>query len=195
MNSFAHLLEGPWPWYVAGPIIGLMVPLMIWIGNRSFGISSNLRHLCAITQPKSVGVDFFTYNWREHNWSLVFALGAVLGGFLAGVVFANPDPINLSVAFLTKISYWNVPIGQGFLPPVLFGFYWESILIMFIGGILVGFGTRYASGCTSGHAITGLSTMQPQSLLAVLGIFTGGLFAAHFITPHLMPYLMSIIQS
>ncbi len=185
MNTLISWLQAPWPWYVAGPVIGLMVPLMLIIGNRSFGISSNLRHMCAITQPKSVGVDFFQYNWREHSWSLFFALGAVLGGFLAGVVFANPNPIELSVAALTMFSYWNVPIGEGFLPPVLFGFYWQSILIMLVGGILVGFGTRYANGCTSGHAITGLSTLQPQSLMAVLGIFGGGLIAAHFITPRL----------
>jgi uncharacterized protein len=185
MNTVIPLLEGPWPWYVAGPIIGLMVPLMIWIGNRSFGISANLEHLCAITQPKAIGVDFFTYDWREHTWSLVFALGAVLGGFLAGIVLANPEPIHLSVEALTMFSYWNVPIGGGFLPPVLFGFYWQSIVIMFLGGVLVGFGTRYASGCTSGHAITGLSTFQPQSLMAVFGIFAGGLFASHFITPYL----------
>ena len=186
MDMLLHLLQSPWPWYVAGPVIGLMVPLMIWIGSRSFGISSNLRHLCAISQPQSIGVDFFKYNWREHNWSLVFALGAVLGGFLAGVVFANPDPINLSVGFLTKLAYWNIAIGEGFLPPLLFGAYWQSIVIMLVGGIFVGFGTRYANGCTSGHAITGLSTMQPQSLLAVLGIFGGGLIAAHFITPTLI---------
>jgi hypothetical protein len=185
MDMLVDWLQSPWPWYVAGPIIGLMVPLMIWIGNRSFGISQNLEHLCAITQPKSVSVEFFSYDWRKHTWSLVFALGAVLGGFLAGVVFANPNPINLSVDALTMFAYWNVPIGEGFLPPVLFGFYWQSIVIMFLGGILVGFGTRYASGCTSGHAITGLATMQPQSLLAVIGIFSGGMIAAHFITPHL----------
>ena len=82
-------------------------------------------------------------------------------------------------------SYWNVPIAGGFLPPVLFDLTWMSVIVMFLGGILVGFGTRYASGCTSGHAITGLSTLQLQSLLAVLGIFAGGLFSAHFITPHL----------
>lgn len=186
METLIHLLQSPWPWYVAGPIIGLMVPLMIWIGNRSFGISSNLRHLCAISQPKSIDVEFFKYNWREQNWSLVFAIGAMLGGFLGGVVFANPEPIRLSVEFLTQLAIWNIPIGEGFLPPVLFGFYWQSIIIMFLGGVLVGFGTRYASGCTSGHAITGLSTMQVQSLLAVLGIFAGGLIAAHFITPSLI---------
>jgi uncharacterized protein len=185
MDSLTAWLHAPWPWYVAGPLIGLMVPLMLWIGNRSFGISSNLRHMCAMTQPKSVGVDFFQYNWREHNWSLVFAIGTVLGGFFAGIVFANPNPIDLSVAALTMFSYWDVPIGGGYLPPVLFDFHWLSILVMFLGGVLVGFGTRYASGCTSGHAITGLSTLQTQSLLAVMGIFAGGLIASHFITPHL----------
>jgi uncharacterized membrane protein YedE/YeeE len=185
MNTLLAWLTAPWPWYVSGPLIGLMVPLMLWIGNRSFGISNNLRHMCAMAQPRAIGVDFFHYNWREHSWSLVFAGGAVLGGFLAGIVFANPDPVDLSVAALTMFSYWNVPIGGGFLPAVLFDLTWASVVVMFAGGVMVGFGTRYAAGCTSGHAITGLSTLQPQSLLAVLGIFAGGLFSAHFVTPHL----------
>lgn len=185
MNIVLGWLHAPWPWYVSGPLIGLMVPLMLWIGNRSFGISNNLRHMCAMTQPKSVSVDFFHYNWREHYWSLVFAVGAVLGGFLAGIVFANPDPIALSEAALTMFGYWGVPIGAGYLPPVLFDFTWLSVIVMFVGGVMVGFGTRYAAGCTSGHAITGLATLQLQSLLAVLGIFAGGLLASHFITPHL----------
>ena len=185
MNAIIAWLHAPWPWYVSGPLIGLMVPLMLWIGNRSFGISANLRHMCAMTQPKSVSVEFFQYNWREQSWSLIFAVGAVLGGFLAGIVFANPDPIDLSVAALTMFSYWNVPITGGYLPHVLFDLTWMGVIVMFIGGVLVGFGTRYASGCTSGHAITGLSTLQPQSLLAVAGIFAGGLLSSHFITPHL----------
>ncbi|MEQ1661470.1 MAG: YeeE/YedE thiosulfate transporter family protein [Thiobacillus sp.] len=189
MNTFTAWLYAPWPWYVSGALIGLMVPLMLIIGNRSFGISSNLRHMCAMAQPKTFNVDFFNYNWREYTWSLTFAVGAVLGGFLAGVVFANPDPIDLSVAALTMFSQWNVPIAGGFLPPMLFDFAPSSILLMFLGGIVVGFGTRYASGCTSGHAITGLSTLQIESLIAVMGIFAGGLFAAHFITPYLFSWL------
>lgn len=185
MDIVLAWLHAPWPWYVSGPLIGLMVPLMLWIGNRSFGISSNLRHMCAMAQPKSMGVDFFQYDWRVHSWSLVFAIGAVIGGFLAGILFANPEPIDLSVEALTMFSHWDVPIAGGFLPPVLFDLTWLSVIVMFAGGVLVGFGTRYASGCTSGHAITGLSTLQLQSLLAVLGIFAGGLTAAHLVTPHL----------
>ena len=89
MDPLLEMLRGPWPWYVAGPLIGLMVPLMLFIGNRSFGISNNLRHLCAITQPKQVEVDFFKYNWKEHTWSLVFVIGTALGGLLAGVVLGG----------------------------------------------------------------------------------------------------------
>ncbi|OYW40155.1 MAG: YeeE/YedE family protein [Hydrogenophilales bacterium 12-61-10] len=189
MDILLAWLHAPWPWYVAGPLIGSLVPLTLWIGNRSFGISSNLRHLCAIAQPESIRVDFFRYNWREHRWGLVFSAGVVLGGFLAGIVFANPQPVALSVAALTMFSHWNVPIDGGFLPPILFDFNWISVFVMFSGGVLVGFGTRYASGCTSGHAITGLSTLQRQSVLAVVGIFTGGLLSAHFVTPHLFTLL------
>ncbi len=189
MDPLLAWLHSPWPWYVAGPLIGLMVPLMLLIGNRSFGLSSNLRHLCAIAQPRAFSVDFFDYNWREYRWSLVFALGTVLGGFLAGVVFANPHPINLSAGALALFAQWNVPIAEGYLPPVLFGFQLDSLAVMFIGGLLVGFGTRYASGCTSGHAITGLSTLQLPSLIAVLGIFAGGLLAAHTLTPHVLAWL------
>ncbi len=104
-------LQSPWPWYVAGPLIGLMVPLMLFIGNRSFGISNNLRHLCAITQPPRVEVDFFKYDWKEHTWSLVFVIGTALGGFLGGVAFANPEPVQLTPAALAMVQSW------GFAPP------------------------------------------------------------------------------
>ena len=183
MDLSIRWLVAPWPWYVAGPVIGFMVPLMLLIGNRSFGISSNLRHLCAITQPRQVGVDFFSYNWREQTWSLVFAGGTVVGGVLAGVVFANPDPVQLSDATRALLASWGIRQARELIPAELFGLGWRNAVLLVFGGILVGFGTRYAAGCTSGHAITGLSAMQPQSLIAVVGIFAGGMFSAHFILP------------
>jgi len=180
-------LYQPWPWYVAGPIIGLMVPLMLFIGNRSFGISNNLRHLCAITQPDKVDVDFFRYNWKEHTWSLVFVIGTALGGYLAGVVFANPNPVQLSKAAQEMLLSWGflLPSG-GLVPDELFHTSVRNFTFLFACGVLVGFGTRYAGGCTSGHAITGLSTMQLPSLFAVLGIFAGGLIASWFLVPHML---------
>ena len=113
MNWLSH----PWPWYVAGPLIGLMVPTMLFIGNRSFGISNNLRHLCAITQPQQVDVDFFRYDWKEHTWSLMFVIGTVLGGYLAGVVFANPDPVALTQAARDMLLSWGFLLPSGALVP------------------------------------------------------------------------------
>lgn len=187
MNTLLSWLYAPWPWYVAGPLIGLMVPLMLVIGNRSFGISNNLRHLCAITQPQQIDVDFFKYDWKEHTWSLVFVIGTGLGGLLAGVVFANPDPVALSPAAVAMVQGWGFAAPAGLLvPPELFDPTLRNLTFLFAAGVLVGFGTRYAGGCTSGHAITGLSTLQLASVYAVLGIFAGGLLSAWLLVPHLL---------
>ena len=187
MESVLSALHAPWPWYVAGPLIGLMVPLMLFIGNRSFGISNNLRHLCAITQPKQVEVHFFKYNWKEHTWSLVFVIGTGLGGFLAGIVFADPNPVQVSSAAIAMFQSWGfaAPSGQ-FVPPEIFDPTLRNLTLLFASGVLVGFGTRYAAGCTSGHAITGLSTLQLSSLYAVLGIFAGGIFSSWVLVPWLL---------
>jgi len=180
-------LTHPWPWYVAGPLIGLMVPLMLFIGNRSFGISNNLRHLCAITQPTQVEVDFFRYNWKEHTWSLVFVIGTALGGYLAGMVFANPHPVELSQAAQNMLLSWGFTLpGASLVPDELFHPSVRNFTFLFASGVLVGFGTRYAGGCTSGHAVTGLATLQLPSLYAVLGIFGGGLLASWFLVPHML---------
>lgn len=178
----------PWPWYVAGPVIGLMVPLMLFIGNRSFGISNNLRHLCAITQPTQVDVDFFRYNWKEHTWSLVFVIGTALGGYLAGVTFANPEPLQLPAATQEMLLSWGflLPTAQALAPDELFHPGVRNFTLLFACGVLVGFGTRYAGGCTSGHAITGLASLQLPSLIAVLGIFGGGLAASWFLVPYML---------
>ncbi|MDO9224591.1 MAG: YeeE/YedE thiosulfate transporter family protein [Pseudomonadota bacterium] len=180
-------LTQPWPWYVAGPLIGLMVPMMLFIGNRSFGISNNLRHLCAITQPPKVDVNFFHYNWKEHTWSLIFVIGTGIGGYLAGVVFANPLPVELSLATQDMLTSWGfTQPGHNLVPEELFHTSVHNFTFLFACGVLVGFGTRYAGGCTSGHAITGLSTLQLPSLYAVLGIFGGGLFASWVLVPRML---------
>jgi hypothetical protein len=187
MDTLLSWLYAPWPWYAAGPLIGLMVPLMLVIGNRSFGISNNLRHLCAITQPPNVDVDFFRYDWKEHTWSLVFVIGTALGGLLAGVVFANPDPVALSPAALAMIQSWGFAApGGALIPQEIFGPTVRNLTFLFTAGVLVGFGTRYAGGCTSGHAITGLSTLQLASVYAVLGIFAGGLLSSWLLVPQLL---------
>ncbi len=189
MEALVDLLRSPWPWYVSGPVIGSMVPLMIIVGSRSFGISQNLEHLCAITQPRMIHINFFKYDWRLSLWSLVFAAGVVLGGFVSGLVFANPEPIQLSQTAVDMFAGWGFAQPEMYNPPEIFSLGWKNIVLLFVSGVLIGFGTRYASGCTSGHAITGLATYQIQSLYAVLGIFSGGLLASYLVTPYLGGWL------
>ncbi len=176
----------PWPWYVTGPCIALVMYLLLYFG-RTFGMSSNLRTLCAIGGAGKK-VPFFNFDWQSQKWNLVVVLGAVLGGYIAHFHLSVPTDIALSEATvkdLTDLGFNNP--GKSLLPPELFS--WEAvfsikgILILTIAGFLVGFGTRYGGGCTSGHAITGLSSLQLPSLIAVIGFFIGGLIMIHFIYP------------
>lgn len=176
----------PWPWYVSGPLIAIVMFLLLYFG-RTFGMSSNLRTLCAIGGAGKK-VEFFKFDWKSQRWNLVVVLGAILGGFIAHFLLSKPIDINLSqntIRDLNALGFDNA--GQTLLPPELFS--WDAVftikgfLILVIGGFLVGFGTRYAGGCTSGHAITGLSSLQLPSLIAVVGFFIGGLIMIHFIYP------------
>jgi uncharacterized membrane protein YedE/YeeE len=155
--------------------------------GKTFGMSSNLRTLCAIGGAGK-HVDFFKFEWKSQRWNLVVVVGAIVGGFIAYQFLSNPIQIDLSqntVNDLKPLGFSN--IGQSLLPPELFS--WDAVysikgfLILVVGGFLVGFGTRYAGGCTSGHAITGLSSLQLPSLIAVIGFFIGGLIMINFIYP------------
>lgn len=185
MNS---LLE-PWPWYVAGPVIGLIAPLLLVIGNRMFGISANLRHVCAAVAPGKA--EFFRYDWRQAGgWNLAFAVGMIIGGFLAGVVFANPDAIAISTETRADLVALGITDFSGLVPNDLFS--WEALttvpglLVLVLGGLLIGFGAAWAGGCTSGHAIMGLADLQLPSLIAVAGFFAGGLIVTHVLLPLLL---------
>ncbi len=178
-----------WPWYVAGPVIGLMVPLLLLLGNRRFGISSSLRHICAAMGSR---LPFFRYDWRAEGWNLAFVLGIALGGFMAGVWLGLPE-VNLNPKTQAALEGLGLPPDSGFLPQELFS--WsavlrpEGFLFLLIGGFLIGFGARWAAGCTSGHAITGLSALQWPSLVATVGFFLGGLVSARWLLPWLLAWL------
>lgn len=180
------ILLRPWPWYVAGPLLGLFAPLLLFLGNRVFGLSSNLRHLCAATLPGRIA--HFRYDWRrEGAWNLAFALGVVGGGFLAGAVLANPDPVAISSATRADLLALGIRDFGGLLPSDLFR--WESLftfrglLVLVGGGFLVGFGTAYAGGCTSGHGISGVADLQPASFVALAAFFVGGVIGTFFLLP------------
>jgi len=176
----------PWPWYVSGPCIAIIMFALLYFG-RTFGMSSNLRTLCAIGGAGK-HAEFFKFDWKSQRWNLVVVLGAIIGGFIAHNYLSNPINIDLSEATVTDLTTMGfTDVGQSLLPPELFSwdtvFSIKGILILVIGGFLVGFGTRYAGGCTSGHAITGLSSLQLPSLIAVIGFFLGGLIMIHLIFP------------
>ncbi|RJF71897.1 YeeE/YedE family protein [Deinococcus cavernae] len=190
MTDFLHLLQSPWPWWVGGPLIGLTVPLLLWLGNKSFGISSNLRHLCAAVLPAARQPRLFDYDWRAERWNLMFAAGLVLGGFLAGVVFANPHPVNLSAAALSTLKGLGVSVTPGLVPPQVGDLHRPAAwALLALSGLLIGFGTRYGGGCTSGHAITGLSTLQLPSLIATASFFGAGIFSANVLLPLFLRWL------
>lgn len=191
MNELLDFLRSPWPWYVGGPLIGLTVPLLLWLGNKPFGISSNLRHACAMLLPASVKPDFFRYNWRGERWNLSFAGGLVLGGLLAGLLWANPEPTRLSAAGSGSVQDLGVQVRPGLVPAELTDLSNPGVWVLLaLSGLLVGFGTRYGGGCTSGHAITGLSTLQGPSLIATASFFTGGILSANFLLPALLAVIL-----
>ncbi len=176
----------PWPWYVSGPMIALIMFLLLMVGKR-FGMSSNLRTMCTICGAGNK-VDFFKFDWKAQRWNLIVVLGAIIGGFISAhflsvdtAVAITPD----TISDLQSLGFNSA--GKAYLPIELYDLEaltdFKSLAILTISGLMVGFGTRYAGGCTSGHAISGLSELQLPSLIAVIGFFIGGLTMIHFIFP------------
>jgi uncharacterized protein len=176
----------PWPWYVAGPLIAGIMFLLLF-GGKNFGMSSNLRTMCTIGGAGK-SADFFDFDWKSQRWNLVVLVGAIIGGFIAAHFLTVDTAVDINqdtVSTLQNLGFSSA--GEAYLPTELFGMNAftdpKALAILLIGGILIGFGARYAGGCTSGHAISGLSNLQLPSLIAVLGFFIGGLIMIHLLFP------------
>lgn len=180
-----EFLKQPWAWYVAGPLIGLTVPALLIIGNKSFGISSSLRHICASCIPANI--PFFKYDWKKETWNLFFVFGIFLGGAIAINLLSNPNPVEVNPKLAAELAGYGITNYNNLVPEDIIN--WQSLftlkgfLLMVVGGFLVGFGTRYAGGCTSGHAIMGLSNLQLPSLIATVSFMIGGFIMANLILP------------
>lgn len=183
-----EFIKQPWPWYVAGPLIGLTVPALLILGNKSFGISSSLRHICAACMPANIA--FFKYDWKKEAWNLFFVLGIFFGGAIAAFLLADPDPVVVNPALAADLAGYGITNYSNLVPVDIIS--WESLLsprgiiLMVVGGFLVGFGTRYAGGCTSGHAIMGLSNLQWPSLVATVCFMAGGFIMANLFLPYIL---------
>jgi uncharacterized membrane protein YedE/YeeE len=183
---FMEIISQTWPWYFSGFLIGLVMLVLIYFG-KTFGMSSNLRTLCSMAGADKFA-DFFKFDYKAQRWNLVVIFGAMLGGFIAVHYMSSPMNVNLNPKTIAELSQLGFAAPNGKLAPeTMFGnLAFQSpkmIFILIIGGFLIGFGSRYAGGCTSGHAIQGLSNLQLPSLKAVIGFFIGGLLMAHFIFP------------
>ena len=181
-------IRQPWPWYVAGPLIGLMVPLLLVMGNKTFGISSSLRHVCAACLPGNIS--YFKYDWKKESWNLVFVAGVLLGGVVVAAFLTSTDPVLVNPRLADELSGYRVTDYHSLVPTEVFNwpalFTARGFILMVVGGFFVGFGTRYAGGCTSGHAIMGLSNLQLPSLIATISFMGGGFIVANLVLPFIM---------
>lgn len=179
------LIHDPWPWYIGGPLIAVIMALLLLAGKR-FGVSSTFDTLCSIGGAGLIS-EYFNFDWKKNIWGLVFIAGSMIGGWIAVSYMSSAEGIVLSQATTKNLSQWIENPGGTLIPEKLFN--WDNLfspkmLIMLLGGgFLVGFGTRYANGCTSGHAISGLANLQLPSLIAVIGFFIGGLAMTWFVLP------------
>jgi uncharacterized membrane protein YedE/YeeE len=176
----------PWPWYIAGPLIAFIMFLLLMV-DKNFGMSSNLRTLCTICGADKKA-DFFKFDWKAQKWNLVVVLGAIIGGFIGSHFLSNDIAVAINPDTIETLNILGFEsAGKTYLPTELFNNTvftdFKGLSILAIGGLLVGFGARYAGGCTSGHAISGLSDLQLPSLIAVVGFFIGGLAMIHFLFP------------
>ena len=189
-----EFISQPWHWAISGAMITFVMFLLIYLGKR-FGVSSSYPAMCAIGGADNRFDYFKNYSLDKYSWLLTFIVGTMIGGWIASHFLASPLPVQISDATVSDLAALGVYTpkttaeGSGMLPLDVFNF--ESLLtlkgfiIMILGGFMVGFGTRWAGGCTSGHAITGLSNLQLPSLVAVIGFFIGGLVMTHLLFPFL----------
>ena len=181
-------IKQPWPWYIAGPLIGLVVPALLLLGGKTFGISSSLRHVCAACFPADIS--FFKYDWKKESWNLFFAAGIITGGFIAAYFLSDSGAVALNPQTINLLKQQGVKDFNGLLPQDIFNFSQlftlRGFVFIVVGGFLVGFGTRYAGGCTSGHAIMGISSLQWPSLVATCCFMIGGFAMTWLILPYLL---------
>ena len=180
-----ELIKQPWHWALAGLLIGLTVPTLLLIGNKKFGVSSSLRHICAMCIPAKI--PFFKYEWKKEIWNLLFVLGVFIGAIIATFFLSNPNTIVVAESTKASLAQYGITDYSQIMPAQIFNI--ENILTLkgffffVFGGFLVGFGTRYAGGCTSGHSIMGISNLQIPSLIATCCFMAGGFFSANVLMP------------
>ena len=186
-----EFISQPWHWAISGAMIAMLMFLML-LGGEKFGVSTSFETLCTLGGAGRF-IDYFKVDWKTRAWLIVFVVGAIIGGYLGSHWLQSPEPVNIAASTTAHLESLGVNVpqdkseGLGFMPMEIFNFKslltLKGFILIVIGGFLIGFGTRWASGCTSGHAISGLANLQLASLIAVVGFFVGGLISTHFLLP------------
>jgi uncharacterized protein len=187
MNTIMDFIRQPWPWWVSGPLIGLTIPVLLILGNKAFGVSSSMKHICAACFPGNIS--FFKYDWKKESWNLFFVTGILIGGFITWTWLSTHD-IDINDKLVAELARYGITDHNQLVP--VENVNWmglltlKGILMTVVGGFLVGFGVRYADGCTSGHSIMGLSNLQWSSLVATCSFMIGGFICANIIVPAIL---------
>lgn len=181
-----EMILSPWPWYVSGPLIAITMFVLLYLG-KNFGMSSNLRTMCTLCGAGKT-VAFFNFDWRTQKWNLMVMTGTIMGGFIAGNFLGKDQSPELNPKTVAQLETMGIhSAGTHYVPSEFFGADAlqdpKVIVLLVIGGLLVGFGARYAGGCTSGHSISGISNLQVPSMIATAGFFIGGIIMIHLIFP------------
>jgi len=189
--NFIEYISQPWHWAFSGLMITLVMFILTYLGKK-FGLSGSFTTLCSIGGAGR-WYDYFDIDWKKQDWLLVLVVGAIIGGMIGSSFLSSAVPVQISQATIVDLSELGISYptsiveGAGFLPTEIFNFEnlktFQGFILMIVGGFFIGFGTRWAGGCTSGHAISGLSSLQLPSLVAVVGFFIGGLITTHFLFP------------
>ena len=180
-----EVITQTWSWWFSGTMIAAIMFFLLYFG-QSFGFSSNLRTICAAA-GLGKKAKLFDFNWKAQVWNLVFLAGAIIGGFIAKQFLSTDAPVQISQETIGDLAKLGIAAPASLQPDELFSLdamlSVKGFLVLAMGGLMVGFGSRYAGGCTSGHAISGLSDLQLPSLIAVIGFFIGGLAMTFLILP------------
>jgi uncharacterized protein len=159
-------MENVLPWYIGGPLLGLIVPLVLILREKQLGISSSLKYVGSLFAFK---VPFFNYDRKKDLWQIQFALGIIISAVLFNQLgLISPPEIESSKDYVEQMSHI---------------YELDNWLLFLIGGLLVGFGARYANGCTAGHCIMGNAQLSLSSLITTICFFIGGLVAVHIVLP------------
>ncbi len=168
---FEYLFVRPWPFWVGGLIIGLLVPLLYYVYNTALGVSTGYGNLAKIIFP-SHHLKWFQSKFQEtFSWRVYFIIGIIIGGFLSARLAGRP-------LLIPEMGQFTLSLGWPFL---------LNALYFSVGGFLLGLGARIAGGCTSGHSIHGISNLHLSSIMATILFLVGGIVAANLVRILLLP--------